>query len=404
MPLKGRQIRLLSTSFSLSKTGEFCFEAALTVWIISLANAELATVGLVYFFRYLPCTVCSPLAGWLADNVNRRRLLLTLELFKAATLVVLYAIIDQSAATLFIVTCLTMIFTALDCLYAPGFRALSTTLVDRTSLSTLNSRMQVIEDLSGIIGPLLFSILVWLIAGQAAFLLASMCLVVSAATIATLSATPPVRSGHPLAWRGLIRETTGTLVSLPHSNKNLFNVIACTSVCALFATSLIRFILPASVMDHFSSDAAVGYVMSLMALATVMGGLAYPHLKTVTTPQCVYRYWLLYSALFLITVIVLPLNDWVFFILLVCLGFTGAFVDIAIMTNLQLLSSDDEIGKHFSLYFLSALLGDAFSGLIASILIALAGPAAFLCTTAVLVCTSLIWNLKERSTHADHHA
>ena len=404
MSLTGRQIHLLSTSFSLSKMGEFCFEAAFTVWVISLADAQLDTVGLVYFFRYLPCVICSPVAGWLADHANRRRLLLTLETCKATTLVMLYIVTDQSAATLVVVTCLAMLFTAVDCLYAPGFRALSTTLVHRAMLGPLNSRMQVIEDLSGIVGPLLFSILVWLIAGQAAFLLASACLIASAGTLALMSATPPTNRRQPLAWRSLARDVAHTLAALPRSNRHVFNVIACTSLCAMFATSLIRFLLPAAVMDHFSSEAAVGYVMSLMAFATVMGGLAYPHVKRTTTPQCVYRHWLLYSVLFLATVIALSLDDWAFFVLLFCLGFSGAFVDIAIMTNLQLLSSHDEVGKHVSLYFLSALLGDAFSGLVAGLIIALAGPATLLCTTTVLLCTSLGWSLKERSDHADHHA
>ena len=65
-------------------------------------------------------------------------------------------------------------------------------------------------------------------------------------------------------------------------------------------------------------------------------------------------------------------------------GFVGAFVDIAIVTNIQCLSKDREVGRNFSLYYFTAVLGDAVSGLVACFVFVLAGPATFLWMTLML--------------------
>lgn len=76
-------------------------------------------------------------------------------------------------------------------------------------------------------------------------------------------------------------------------------------------------------------------------------------------------------------------------------GFIGAFVDIAIVTNIQCLSNEQEVGRNFSLYYFTAVIGDAFSGLIASVVYLLVGPATFVGMTFMLVVAPLRWNIKK---------
>lgn len=56
--------RSLSLGYSFSKCGEFAFEAAFAVAIVSITDADMLLIGIAYFFRYLPSVVFSPLAGW----------------------------------------------------------------------------------------------------------------------------------------------------------------------------------------------------------------------------------------------------------------------------------------------------------------------------------------------------
>jgi MFS family permease len=169
----------------------------------------------------------------------------------------------------------------------------------------------------------------------------------------------------------------------------------------MFATSVIRFILPASVMEHFQSEAAVGYIFSLLAFGTVVGGMLYVKFNKVTTARSVIIYWVLYGGMFLLAAVALQFNTYLFVGLLLCVGFVGAFVDIAIITNIQTLSSPQEVGKNFSLYYFTAVIGDAVSGLIASLVFLLVGSATFLGMTFMLCITPLGWSVKKDAKNKD---
>ncbi|MFJ4048359.1 MFS transporter [Pseudomonas hunanensis] len=392
--------RSLASGYCFSKCGEFAFEAAFAVAMVSMTDADLLLIGVAYFFRYLPSMVFSPLGGWLADNADKRRTLFVVEAGKGLLALAFFASFSVYTPILPVVVGLAMVMTALECLYVPSFRAYFPELVGKNKLASVNSGVQVIEDAASIIGPLAFSACVVLLSREATFLFFSLCLVLSALSIATLK---PVRQGERQAFDGvaMVRDAARSVSLLRNSNAPLFAVIGCTTICALFATSIIRFILPASVLEHFASEAAVGYVFSLLAAGTVLGGVLYTRFNPHTTVRLVVRYWLLYGGLFFAAAMALQFNSWLFLLVLFVVGFIGAFVDIAIVTNIQYLSSEHEVGRNFSLYFFTAVMGDAVSGLVASLVFVIAGPATFIWMTLMLFIAPVRWNLKGNTDDTD---
>jgi len=65
------------------------------------------------------------------------------------------------------------------------------------------------------------------------------------------------------------------------------------------------------------------------------------------------------------------------------------------------LSSEHEVGRNFSVYYFTAVIGDAVSGLIASLVFVLAGPATFIWMTFMLFIAPVRWNLKVQSPDGD---
>ncbi|BBV96518.1 hypothetical protein STW0522PSE72_18690 [Pseudomonas monteilii] len=296
-----------------------------------------------------------------------------------------------------------MVMTALECLYVPTFRAYFPDLAEKSQLASVNSSIQVIEDAASIIGPLVFSACVLLLSRDATFLFFAICLVLSFISIATVG---PSSQGVRQAFdgRAIFSDTVRSVNQLKASNVPLFAVIGCTTLCAMFATSVIRFILPAAVLEHFASEAAVGYVFSLLAAGTVLGGVLYTRFNPRTTARLVLRYWVVYGALFFSAAVALQFNTWLFLLILFLVGFIGAFVDIAIVTNIQCLSNEHEVGRNFSLYYFTAVIGDAVSGLVASMVFLLAGSATFIWMTLMLFIAPVRWNLKGRALDTDNTA
>lgn len=388
----------LALAHGLSKCGEFAFETAFAVAIVTLTDADLLLIGVAYFCRYIPSIVFSPLGGWLADNGEKKRTLFAVEVARSLlgfVFFVVYSVYGISIAGLPMVIGLAMIMTALDCLHAPTFRAYFPEIVEKETLASTNSGLQIIEDAASIIGPLVFSLCVLFLSREATFLFFAGCLGCSALCIAALKGSRPV-ARQAFHGRAMIRDAVSNVRQIKVSNAPLFAVISCTAVCAMFATAVIRFVLPASVLEYFGSEAAVGYVFALLAAGTVLGGMLYVRFNKITTAQRVLRYWVLYGALFFTAAVILQYNSWLFLLILFMVGFIGAFVDIAIITNIQCLSSDREVGRNFSLYYFTAVMGDAISGLVASLVFVLAGPATLIWMTLLLFVVPMRWTISGR--------
>ncbi len=385
--------KTLSTAYFFSKCGEFAFETAFAVAVVTLAEANLLLIGLIYFFRYLPSALFSPIGGWLADNCNKKQTLALVELAKCIVALLFFALFEFSQASILSVIAISMVMTALDCLYVPTFRAYFPDIVEKDDLSSVNSGVQVIEDASSILGPLVFALIAILLSASYTFIFFALFLLFSAACISMLV---PLPSKEATAFNGfsLIKEAAGSVRELRKSNAPLFGVVLCTTICAMFATSVLRFILPASILEQFQSEAAVGYVMSLLAMGTVLGGMLYVKFNKETTSNSVFKYWTAYGALFFLAALTLELNVWLFLVVLFFVGFIGAFVDIAIVTNIQCLSRQSEVGRNFSLYYFTAVVGDALSGLIASFVYLIVGPATFVGMTLMLLLAPLRWRIK----------
>ncbi|MNE01163.1 hypothetical protein D3C80_935930 [compost metagenome] len=122
--------------------------------------------------------------------------------------------------------------------------------------------------------------------------------------------------------------------------------------------------------------------------------MLYVRFNRITTARSVIKYWTLYGVIFLMAAIALEFNVYVFLVLLLFTGFIGAFVDIAIVTNIQSLSGSQQVGRNFSLYYFTAVLGDALSGLVASLMFVIVGPATFIGMTFMLSIAPLRWSLK----------
>lgn len=384
------QIQKLSYSFFFTKLGEFTFEIAFAVTVVSLVNGDLLDVGLVYFIRYMPSAFFSPIGGWLADNVDKKIILIVVDLLKITVAVSLCLMLTTAKPSIPEIVIAALCMTALDCVHTPTFRAFFPETVDSENLPSINSRLQVIEDCASILGPLFFSIITIISTPHHAFAFFSFSLIASLLCILTLHSSTRKKKDS-FNFKDIFKGALHGMHNMQQTNKPLFKVVFCTTLCAMFATSLIRFILPAAVMETFESEAAVGFISSVLAGGTVLGSLLYVRFNPTTTADTLVRYWFLYGLLFLAAALFLTTSKCTFVLLIIFVGFTGAFVDIAIVTNIQRLSHPTNMGRNYSLYYFTAVVGDGLSGIIASLMFLIAGPATFISMALLLCISPLAW-------------
>lgn len=389
----------LSLSSLISKTGDYAYEIAFALIALDLLSFNYLHIGLVYFFRFLPYLFTGPIGGWLADGRPYKTNMIFSDLLRCAVAAALYTLYYFGLLEIFTLVICSMIMTIGRSLFQPSFRSYLPTILDEKDLPAGNSLMQIIEDISSILGPVIFSLIITFGDKSHIILMYTIGYFFSIIALSRLHLNVP-ESKSNFTFSTVLNDTCTALTKMYDHNHNLLMVIGGTSVCVLFTASLLRFVLPASIIEVYHDEVLVGYLFSLMSAGTVVGGLSYTALIKNTTPTQLMNAWMIYGLLFMLVSIVLKFSFIFAATLIIFLGFSGAIVDISIITNIQSLSTKDELGKNYGIHSTVANACEAASGLISGVFTLFIGGASFPIIALLIAAAAKYTNLKiKRSNH-----
>lgn len=369
--------KLLPLYFSslISKTGDFAYEVLFAIIIIELLSFDLLHIGTLYFIRFIPYLFFGPVGGWLADAVPQKYNMIfsdTLRFIVATTLYIAYA---SEALNIYIIVICSMSMTVARSFFQPSFRAYLPSILSKQDLPAGNSLIQIIEDLASILGPLMCALLISFSEKSNVILLHSISYALSVILLLFLQKNTTAKK--TLSPSGFINDVKNFVKNKKDSNKNLLMVIGGTSICVLFTAALLRFVLPASIISIYDNEALVGYIFTIMSTGTILGGFCYTSLVKNTSPTQLMKAWMVYGLLFLAVSITINISLTSTILLIFLLGFSGAIVDISIVTNIQSLSLKNEIGKNYGVFSTITNTCDAVSGFVSGLLSLVIGGLSF---------------------------
>ncbi|SDB66396.1 Major Facilitator Superfamily protein [Pseudomonas sp. NFACC23-1] len=360
----------------ISKAGDFAYEVVFVILAIELLDFDLYYLGLVYFFRFIPYLCFGPVGGWLADTVSYKRNMLLADVLRFITAGGLYITYVSGYLNIYVLIASAMVMTIGRALFQPSFRAYLPSVLEKKDLPAGNSFLQIIEDVASIFGPLVCSLVIaWGDKGDV-ILIYALTYFMSVLLLFFLKENISGVS-EKLVVLNIFAEARVVVVDMFYRKRNLFMVIVGTSICVLFTASLLRFVLPASIINIYEDEKLVGYIFSLMSLGTVLGGVCYTRLVNDSTPLQLMKSWAMYGMLFLAVSIIINYSLYGLFCIVFFLGFSGAIVDISIITNIQSLSEERELGKNYGIYSTIANTCEAASGLVSGMLSLILGAGAF---------------------------
>ncbi len=162
-----RNYRLYWAGNSLSKLGTEMQTVALA-WQVYLLTNEPLSLGLIGLVRAVPAIIFSVVGGALADSVDRRRLLIWLQLALMLISGVLAAVTLSGAATPWMFYALTFLAAIASSIDGPTQAALVPTLVPRQLMTNAITLNNLAWSMAGIIGPALGGLAIgWFGAGAA---------------------------------------------------------------------------------------------------------------------------------------------------------------------------------------------------------------------------------------------
>ena len=344
--LKHRDYRYLISAFTLSDTGSWAYNVALTVWVFE-ATGSVASIAAVTVCRFVPALLLSAYAGVVAERYDKAHFLRFVDLLNVAVMAAL-ALVMTFDGPVVAVLVVAAIASTLGTAYDPAAAALTPHVVPAADLASANALRNTIDNVTVIAGPALGALLllagppqnaVWINAG--AFLLSAVLI----SRVRTRTEAVDVTEGGELG--ALAQMTTGirTIVSVPATAVMVAYSVLATMV---FGADTVLFV---AASDEILGTGPDGYGYLLAGLG-IGGVLAAPLVTRAEARPALGPIILAGMALYCLPTLVLLVSDQpaVAFAAQVVRGAATLFVDVLAVTALQRTLPGDVLARVFGAF------------------------------------------------------
>lgn len=335
---------------------------ALVVLVVEISGSASA-VGGVLVARLLP-TLASPVAGVLADRLDRRAILVASDLARAV--LVLGMVFTRDLATIYV---LVFLMGLARTFFNPTIRAAFPSVVGEGDLTRANALISGTFSTSIMVGPALGGLLVATIGVDAAFVVDAVTYLVSAFLLYRIHLPLPRQED---AEEGLIRELRSGFDYLVGARVPLAIVVG-----AFLTILTINATIPAEVFlakETFGAgDVGYGLLVSLWGGGMVLGSALMAILNDRVNLLSLYLLSVFGGALALAGTGLSP----AFVFALIALTAEGVFTGIDNVTTDTILQErvpDAFLGRVFSVRFLSYSVGEALAYPLGGLLVDTNGP------------------------------
>jgi MFS family permease len=251
----------------LSGFGDALRTAALPLLAVALTDDPLL-IAAVTACGYLPWLLFGLLGGAVADRVDQRRAMWTVDTVRGLLVAVFAVAVALGHASIALLIALSFVLTTLQTLFDNAATALLPALVDRDALGSANARLLTGQRVAGGLlgGP---AVAVLLAMGTAApFAADAVTFLVAAALVASLRTAPPRREARP-AGSTLRREIAEGLRTLAR-DRVLRALCTATALCNIGMGALVATLV--LLVTRWLDAGPAGYAAA--ATAYTAGGLA----------------------------------------------------------------------------------------------------------------------------------
>lgn len=183
---QGRNHHLILTAMSVSSAGDWLYRLALPIMVLKLTGSANATAAM-YMMEFAPYIVLGPMAGAIADRVNRKVLLVMLQVLATLISGVIAIIVMQDWVSFGLLLGIGALLASTQVFFYPALQGLIKSSVPPAQLASLNARLQSIQSLFGVIGPAFGAAIVTFFGVSGAVVLDAISFLIAALVLAFVS-------------------------------------------------------------------------------------------------------------------------------------------------------------------------------------------------------------------------
>jgi MFS family permease len=336
-------------------------------WLVYKATGSAWGTGVVFALYTLPWVLFGPFAGVIVDRVDKRRLMIAMDVVRAAVVVAVPFLATRSLPSVYV---LAFVISSLGVFFEPAKMAILPEIVADARLMRANSLLSTTENLTEIVGWAFAGLLLAAVSTSAAYQIDAATFVVSAVALTLMRYRAPARKAAEKVAGAFWREFKEGFRFLGHDRglrANTMMIVVC--VAGLGAAYPLTFLFAVSVLG--GGARAFGALEAVVGAGFLAGSLALVALAGRVRKGRVMIAGLLMMGVCLALVATTG-SVWVAAIPFAVFGVANATVLIAVDTYLQQSTPDGirgrVLGTRFTLtqgtYALSVLVGGALAGVL----------------------------------------
>ncbi|PFC14084.1 MFS transporter [Bacillus cereus] len=153
-----RNICLYSIAKIVSIFGSSMYSFALGLYVLQITGSAL-NFAITLILGTIPMIVMNPFAGVIADKVDKKKLVVCMDLLSGFLLIAVYILSSYYGLNLFTIYTTTFLMTVFTTFFGIGLEAAKPNIVSKERLMSINSISKIIDSVSLILGPMLGGII-----------------------------------------------------------------------------------------------------------------------------------------------------------------------------------------------------------------------------------------------------
>jgi len=359
LALRQRDFRLLLSSLAVSTAGDWFYSVALIVFVYDRTHSS-AWIAATTIGRLAPYVVFGPLAGTIADRVDRRKLMIRIDLMRAALMVALAACAAATHSPLLAVS-LAFACSVAGTPQIPAMTALTPTVVPESALTAANALTGMADYLALALGPALGTIAVMLGSPSIAFAINAAAFAASAVAM-SMTQLPPVRRVDHV-HEPFLRRAVGGVGLILRSPDTAVLAGFFVGQAWIYGLESVLLVLAAKSLLGIGI-AGYGWLLAAIGAGGLLAAMGAGRFSEIRTPTLVLVAGVFAVGLPLASMSMIH-HAWIAYVLLPLDGAGTLLTELLAITALQRTIPEDKIARTFA-----AMDSFAFAGVIAGSAIA----------------------------------
>ncbi|MFD2446910.1 MFS transporter [Bacillus sp. CGMCC 1.16607] len=149
-----KNLFLYSAGKTVSIFGTAIYSFSLGLYVLKLTGSALS-FAITLILGIIPMIIINPFAGVIADKLNKKTLVVSMDLLNGILLISVYVISSVYELNLIIIYTTTFLMTVFTTFFGVGLEAAKPNIVSEKMLMNINSVSKIIDSVSSIMGPML---------------------------------------------------------------------------------------------------------------------------------------------------------------------------------------------------------------------------------------------------------